>query len=309
MESIIEVGSLAKQFKNVRAVDDMSFTVNKGEIYGFLGQNGAGKSTTIRMLLSLVRPTSGSIRMFGKDLVSERRSILKLTGGVIEKPDLYNYLTATENLQLFARLSGIRLSAKEIQNRLGRVGLAERANTKVKTFSQGMKQRLGIAVALVHEPELVILDEPANGLDPQGIADIRQLILHLGKDLNKTVVVSSHLLAEVEQIADRLLIIDKGKKIVEGKISELLDSSKMLVEIITTNNDYAGSIIKSVSVARKVSVEKNKILIEINKSDIPGLINHLVENKVEILSVQSLHSLEHYFLSLTSSSHVDISAN
>jgi len=164
-------------------------------------------------------------------------------------------------------------------------------------------------VALVHEPALVILDEPANGLDPQGIADIRRLILHLGKDLNKTVVVSSHLLDEVEQIADRLLIIDKGKKIVEGKINELLDSSKMLVEIITTNNDLAGSIIRNALVSRKVTVQKNKILVEINKSDIPGLINYLVNNKVEILSVHSLHSLEHYFLSLTSSSHVDISAN
>ena len=309
MESVIEVANLAKQFKDVRAVDELSFTVNKGEIYGFLGQNGAGKSTTIRMLLSLVRPTSGSIRLFGKDLSSGRQSILKMTGGVIEKPDLYNYLTAKENLHLFARLSGIRLSDKEIQNRLERVGLAERAHNKVKTFSQGMKQRLGIAVALVHEPALVILDEPANGLDPQGIADIRRLILHLGKDLNKTILVSSHLLAEVEQIADRLLIIDKGKKIVEGKINELLDSSKMLVEIITTNNVLAASMIKSALVSKKVSLENNKILVEINKSDIPALINHLVNNKVEILSVQSLHSLEHYFLSLTSSSHVDISAN
>lgn len=309
MESIIEVQGLVKQFKEVKAVDGLSFTVNKGEIYGFLGQNGAGKSTTIRMLLSLVRPTAGSIRIFGKDLASSRVPILRLTGGVIEKPDLYNYLSAKENLQLFARLSGLHLSSKEVQNRLNGVGLGDRAGSKVKTFSQGMKQRLGIAVALVHDPNLVILDEPANGLDPQGIADIRKLILYLGKELGKTVMVSSHLLSEVEQIADRLLIINKGKKVVEGKISELLDSSKMLVQIITTNNELASAVIRSVPAVKKISVERDKILAEINKNDIPALVNHMVNQKVEILSVQTLHSLEHYFLSLTSSHHVDISAN
>ena len=212
METIIQVRGLVKHFKDVKAVDGLSFSVNKGEIYGFLGQNGAGKSTTIRMLLSLVEPTDGSIHVFGKELKGNKSSILRSTGAVIEKPDLYKYLSAIENLSIFARLSGKRLTDSEIKEKLGRVGLADRAHSKVKTFSQGMKQRLGIAVALVHDPELIILDEPANGLDPQGIAEIRNLILHLGRDLKKTVLVSSHLLSEVEQIADRLLIINKGKK-------------------------------------------------------------------------------------------------
>src|SRR5437868_10017134 len=200
MPAILSVKHLSKRFKDLVAVDDLSFTVNEADVYGFLGQNGAGKSTTIRMLLSLVTPSSGEINIFGKDLFTHRSEILRETGAVIEKPDLYKYLSAYQNLYLFAKMSGIKVTRQLIMQQLEMVGLAERADSKVKTFSQGMKQRLGIAVALVHDPSLVILDEPANGLDPQGIADIRNLILHLGKDLGKTVVVSSHLLSEVEQI-------------------------------------------------------------------------------------------------------------
>jgi len=309
METIIQVKGLVKHFKDVKAVDGLSFSVNKGEIYGFLGQNGAGKSTTIRMLLSLVEPTNGSIQIFGKELKGNRSAILKSTGAVIEKPDLYKYLTAFENLSIFARLSGKRLNTSEIKSRLERVGLADRAHSKVETFSQGMKQRLGIAVALVHDPDLIILDEPANGLDPQGIAEIRNLILHLGRDLKKTVLVSSHLLSEVEQIADRLLIINKGKKLVEGTIAELLDPSKMQLELNTGNNDFALSLMQAFDGVRNISSSKNSLLIELHQKQIPHLIRHLVNHNVEILSVFSRHSLENYFLSLTSSDHVEPIAN
>jgi len=214
---ILTVSRLTKKFKTHTAVDDLSFTVEEGDVYGFLGQNGAGKSTTIRMLLSLVRPTEGEISLFGLDLKKERSRILRQTGAVIEKPDLYPYLSAYENLELFARLSGGRENKKEWMDLLELVGLSGREDDRVKTYSQGMKQRLGIAVALVHQPRLIILDEPVNGLDPQGIADVRNLILHLSRHLGKTVIVSSHLLHEIEQIATRLLIIDQGKKMVEGK--------------------------------------------------------------------------------------------
>jgi len=211
--AVIEVQQLSKFFKNIKAVDDLSFSVNEAEIYGFLGQNGAGKSTTIRMLLTLIKPTSGSIRIFGNDLLAHRPSILQQVGAIIEKPDLYKYLTALQNLRIMAKLSGCPATEKELIRQLETVGLAERANSKVKTFSQGMKQRLGIACALIHRPKLIILDEPTNGLDPQGIADIRNLILHLSRNEKKTVLVSSHLLSEMELIADSMLIIDKGKKL------------------------------------------------------------------------------------------------
>jgi ABC-type multidrug transport system ATPase subunit len=176
MSSIVKVNFLTKQFNQFTAVNDLSFTVEKGDVYGFLGQNGAGKSTTIRMMLTLITPTHGQIELFGYDLYKHRRDILQQIGAVIEKPDVYKYLSAYDNLQLFARLSGVNPTQKIIMDQLEMVGLADRAKDTVKTFSQGMKQRLGIAIALVHNPSLVMLDEPTNGLDPQGIADIRNTL-------------------------------------------------------------------------------------------------------------------------------------
>lgn len=212
MKPVISVSHLSKQFKEVTAVNDLSFSVNEGEVYGFIGQNGAGKSTTIRMLLTLIEPTSGNVEIFGMNLRKNRRKILAKIGAIIERPDMYKYLTALENLKLFATLSSVRVSEGKMLEQLEMVGLADRAKSKVKTYSQGMKQRLGIAIALIHDPELIILDEPTNGLDPQGIADVRNLILHLSKIQGKTLLISSHLLSEMELIADSMLIIDKGKK-------------------------------------------------------------------------------------------------
>src|ERR1700730_16066570 len=237
MDAIIQVKNLSKNFKEIKAVDDLSFTVSSGQVYGFLGQSGAGKSTTIRMLLTLVKPSSGEIEIFGLNLQKHRKEILKQTGAIIERPDLYKYLTALENLRIFATMSDVRVPEKKLIDQLAMVGLAERIHSKVKTYSQGMKQRLGIATALVHDPKLIILDEPSNGLDPQGIADIRNLILHLSKDLGKTLLVSSHLLTEMELIADSMLIIDKGKKVVEGKVDELFDPAETVVELNTTAHE------------------------------------------------------------------------
>ena len=201
MQSVIKVSNLTKQFKGLTAVNDLSFSVNKGDVYGFLGQNGAGKSTTIRMLLTLIAPTSGEIELFGMNIKTHRSEILRQVGAVVEKPDVYKYLSAYENVALFAKLSGVKVTDKLVMDQLAMVGLASRAKDTVKTFSQGMKQRLGIGIALVHNPQLIILDEPTNGLDPQGIADIRNLILSLSKEMGKTIVVSSHLLSEIEQVA------------------------------------------------------------------------------------------------------------
>ena len=214
MSEIIKVNHLSKQFKDTKAVDDLSFTVNEGDVYGFLGQNGAGKSTTIRMLLSLITPSEGDIIIFGKKLQTHRSEILAQVGAVIEKPDLYKYLSAYDNLSIFAKMSGIKVSRELLMQQLEMVGLADRAKGKVETFSQGMKQRLGIAVALVHNPALIILDEPTNGLDPQGIADMRNLILRLSREMGKTILISSHLLSEIELIANRMIILHKGKKMV-----------------------------------------------------------------------------------------------
>jgi ABC-type multidrug transport system ATPase subunit len=301
MQDIIKVTSLSKQFGNIKAVDDLSFTVQEGDVYGFLGQNGAGKSTTIRMLLTLIKPTHGSIEIFNLKLHSNRNEILKSVGAIIEKPDLYKYLSAYENLRLFAKLSGIKCSEKHLMEQLDMVGLAEREHDKVKTFSQGMKQRLGIAVALVHNPKLIILDEPTNGLDPQGIADIRNLILHLSREMKKTIFVSSHLLNEIEQVATRVLIIDKGRKIVEGSAAELFDPSQTIVELDTLDNHTSLLLLQQSRWQQHLQLRRTQsILLKMHRSELPKLHKWLVENNIEVVSLQPRHTLEDFFLQVTS---------
>ncbi len=294
-------------YRTLKAVDGLSFSVEQTDIYGFLGRNGAGKSTTIRMLLTLIAPTDGQIEIFGMDLRTHRREILRRVGAVIERPDLYKYLTAYENLSLFARMSGIRPSSRILMQQLEQVGLAERAHSKVKTFSQGMKQRLGIAVALVHNPDLVILDEPTNGLDPQGIADVRNLILHLSGHERKTLLVSSHLLSEMELIANRMLIIDKGRKIVEGKVSELFDPGQTLVELDTPDGALAEEMLcRSPWQECLQSRKDGKLLLKMDKTRIPSFVRDLVQQGVPVAAIRPRHSLEDYFLSLTTANqHVE----
>ncbi|HYM94630.1 MAG TPA: ABC transporter ATP-binding protein [Chitinophagaceae bacterium] len=300
MNSIISVKNLTKDFKEVKAVDDLSFEVAQGQIYGFLGQNGAGKSTTIRMLLTLIKPTAGEIQIFGLRLKKNRKEILRQIGAIIERPDLYKYLTALENLKIFATMSGVKITEKKMIDQLNMVGLAERAKSKVKTYSQGMKQRLGIATALIHDPKLIILDEPTNGLDPQGIADIRNLILHLSKELGKTLFISSHLLSEMELIADSMLIIDKGRKVVEGKVNDLFDPAETIVHLKTTNDRDAYEKLIQSDLKKIVAGKRNDgIAIHLHRDEVPGLIRELVQMNINIVSLDSKHSLEHYFLSLT----------
>ena len=298
MSVILEVKSLSKKFKDFDAVKNLSFTVNQGDVYGFLGQNGAGKSTTIRMLLKLIKPTTGEIIFSGKN-IQQDNDILRQTGAIIEKPDLYKFLSAYDNLAIFAKMSGIKVTRSLVMDQLKMVGLADRSGSKVKTFSQGMKQRLGIAVALVHSPKLIILDEPVNGLDPQGIADVRNLILRLSREMGKTVIVSSHLLSEIEIIANRMIIIHKGEKIVEGNVAELLDPANTMVEINTTDDKTSLLKIQESKWAPFLENDKTNIRLHMNRTDVPELVAYLHEMEVGILSVQPRHSLEDYFLSLT----------
>ncbi len=300
MVPIIEVKHLTKNFRDLKAVNDLSFTVQEGQVYGFLGQNGAGKSTTIRMLLTLIKPTSGNIEIFGLDLQKHRKEILSQVGAIIERPDLYKYLTALENLRIFAAMSGVKISEKKLMDQLAMVGLEQRAHSKVKTYSQGMKQRLGIAIALVHDPKLIILDEPTNGLDPQGIADIRNLILMLSRDMHKTLLISSHLLSEMELIADSMIIIDKGKKLVEGKVNELFDPAETIVELKTTDDSETYNKLIQSSLKGFVQGKRNDcVLMKLHRNKVPEVMKELVRMDVNVISLHSKHSLEDYFLSLT----------
>ena len=297
---LLEVSGLTKTYGAFRAVDGLSFSVFPGDVFGFLGQNGAGKSTTIRMLLTLIRPDAGEIRMFGMDLRRQRREVLSRVGAVIEKPDLYGYLTGQENLSLFARMSGKGITKARIQEILELVGLQKRAGDRVKTYSQGMKQRLGIACALVHDPDLIILDEPTNGLDPQGIADIRNLVLSLSREQGKTFLISSHLLVEVELMANRMIIIDRGKKIVEGNVRELVDPQDRELHLESEDDGFAVACIAQTRWAELLMRDRlPQVVLRMSNAEIPALVDALVAQGVRIQALRPVNRLEAYFLSLT----------
>ncbi|MFZ9386947.1 MAG: ABC transporter ATP-binding protein [Chitinophagaceae bacterium] len=300
MQTVLRVQGLSKNFGEIRAVENLSFSMEEGKVYGFLGQNGAGKSTTIRMLLTLIEPSAGSIEIFGMDLRKHRNEILRQTGAIIEKPDLYKYLTATENLSLFARLSRYRATSRQIMEQLEMVGLADRAYSKVRTYSQGMKQRLGLACALIHQPRLIILDEPTNGLDPQGIADMRRMIVRLSREQGKSILVSSHLLSEMEVVADAMLIIHKGKKIVEGNVRDLLDPGEVNVELVADDTLAAMQMIRG-SEWNECLLDgpPGPIRLHMKKEDIPLLNKRLVENGIGVSGGRAINTLEAYFLSQT----------
>jgi len=297
--SILKVENISKQFGQLKAVDELSFEVAAGEVFGFLGQNGSGKSTTIRMLLSLIHPTSGTIELFGKSLQKERNLILEQVGAIIERPDLYPYLSAREHLQLFAKVRKQKINAHAIEDTLDKVGLLDRAKDKVQTFSLGMKQRLGIAIALVHNPQLIILDEPTNGLDPQGIADIRKLIQDLAKE-GKTILVSSHLLAEIEQVATQILIIHKGKKVVEGNTQALLDPQMKIVQLKTLDDQLALQVLQTSSFSQYLLKRNHGLFLKMPTQEIPKLNASLIAAAVPIIGIEAKNSLEDYFLHITS---------
>jgi len=298
--SVIKVQGLSKNFGAIKAVDQLSFEVEAGQVYGFLGQNGSGKSTTIRMLLSLIHPSQGHIEIFGQSLTDHRSAILEQVGAVIERPDSYPYLTAQEHLTLFAKLRKQKITPAKIEATLSQVGLLARANDKVQTYSLGMKQRLGIGIALLHDPQLIILDEPTNGLDPQGIADIRQLIKSISKDQAKTVLVSSHLLSEIEQIATHILIIHQGKKMAEGPTSSLLDPNKTIVQIKTLDDLGAKQKLMASAYATNLLERTEGLYLRIPKLEIPALNAFLVASNIDLVSLEAKNSLEDYFLQLTS---------
>ncbi|MEN8192920.1 MAG: ABC transporter ATP-binding protein [Bacteroidota bacterium] len=304
-EKIIEIKNLSKRFKKLVAVNNLNLNVYKGDVFGFLGPNGAGKSTTIRMLLTLIKPTSGSIKIFNKDLEQNRIEILSKVGAIVEKPDFYMYLTAYKNLEILAKTSGVDISKNKIMEMLEIVGLVARYNSKVKTFSHGMKQRLGIAQALVHDPELIILDEPTTGLDPQGMKEIRDLIVYLSKEKGKTVFLSSHILREIELIATRMIIINKGAAEVEGKVEDLLNIDKLKVKFEVNDSQRAFNIIERSNWKKNyLSTDNNYIIFEMEKMEIHELTKFFINNGIEISSVIPMRSLEDYFLKITEESSV-----
>lgn len=299
---VIRIKSLTKKFNNLLAVDGLDLEINPNAIYGFLGPNGAGKSTCLRMMLSLITPDSGSIEIFGKPLNLYRSEIMRRIGCIVEKPDFYLFLSASENLKMLAGLSGVNVNDTKLKEILNLVGLTGREKDKVKTYSHGMKQRLGLAQALLHDPELIVLDEPTTGLDPQGIIDLRNLILKLKLEQGKTIILSSHILSEVELIADEMLIMNKGKSVVQGKVDELLSDQDLVVFVETSDINRCNQLIAECFPQSGVrTLNSNTTECRLSREEIPELHKVLSRSELKVYSLIYKRKLEDYFLKLTTS--------
>jgi lantibiotic transport system ATP-binding protein len=298
MEYIIKTSNLTKHFGHEQAVMGLDMKIPKGEIYGFLGPNGAGKTTTIRMLLGLMKPTQGSIQIFNKDLNKEKQEILQKVGSLVENPSYYPHLTANENLEAIRKIVGAHKS--RINEVLEIVRLTEAANKKVKGFSLGMKQRLGIAAALLNKPELLILDEPTNGLDPSGIIEIRNLIKRLPAENGMTVLISSHLLSEIDQMATTVGIVTNGKMIFQDSIEVMRQQSQQKILLRVSKGEHAWRTLLAKGI--KADFKDEKILLyERSEENIAKIVRILVQEGFSIYRVEEeKRSLEDIFLQMTS---------
>jgi ABC-2 type transport system ATP-binding protein len=296
-EIILETNGLGKRYKKRWAVTDLNLSVRRGDVFGFLGPNGAGKSTTIRMILTLVKPTTGGVRVFGTD-VTRRRNELARVGGLVERPDFYLYLSARRNLEIVAALRG-QSDRRQIDEVLEIVGLLSRAGDAVKTFSHGMKQRLGIAQALLGFPDLIILDEPTSGLDPHGIKEVRELIRRLAVERSMTIFLSSHLLHEIEQTATRMAIINNGSTVVQGGVNELLADGTPMVTLQASPLEDARRVVAQFPGVTGLEVDGVVLRFSADRGAIPALARRLVEEQIAIDSIVPRRSLEEYFLAIT----------
>lgn len=296
--SIIQLDNLNFSYKKGEPIlRDLNLNVTAGSIYGFLGANGAGKSTTIRTILGLMKPQSGKISLFGNQLKKNDSQTYSKIGSLIEAPSLYQHLNAKDNLRIVCKYHNI--STDGIDAVLERVGLLDAKKKTVKKYSMGMKQRLGLAIAIIHNPDLLILDEPTNGLDPNGINEIRNIIVDL-KNEGKTIILSSHLLSEIERIATHVGIIKNGKLVFEGEISELeaLKSGQSIVKIETTNSEKAKTLLSDFEV---IAANTNDIQVQVpSKKELNNIIKLLVLNDIELGEIQfQKNDLESLFIDIT----------
>ncbi|MBN1917275.1 MAG: ABC transporter ATP-binding protein [Verrucomicrobia bacterium] len=300
-DAILEIQGLTKRFGRRVAVDGLNLRVERGGVFGFLGPNGAGKTTTIRMVTGLIRPHGGEVIVGGVRLRGHRRRALRKIGALVETPAFHAHLSARTNLALFASLSR-RVSGEELDEALDTVGLLARAGDKVKTYSHGMKQRLGIACALVPRPELLVLDEPSDGLDPHGIKEVRDLIRSLVQDLSVTVFVSSHILSEVEQMCGRVAIIDHGRLVTQGTIDELRSTEPAVVFRVDRMAD-ARALLETTLGLIVLSSNETELRLALPHERIADVNAALVGAGVRVYAiVPHRQSLEDLFVQLTEKS-------
>jgi ABC-2 type transport system ATP-binding protein len=294
---LIEVDGLTKHYGPVVAVEGLSLQVPRGGVFGLLGPNGSGKTTTMGMLLGLIKPTRGSMRLFGQDIHGTHQAALRRIGAIVESPSFYPYLSGRANLRFFQGI-GRGSGPEEMDRLLDLVDLSERADSKYQTYSLGMKQRLGIAFTLLGDPELVFLDEPTNGLDPAGVAEVRDLIRRLGAD-GRTVVLSSHLLHEVEQVCDSVAILSRGRLIAQGNVRDLL-RQQGTVRLKTTDDTQAPSILAALDWVSGIRTEDGYLVAEAPPDRSGELTRALAEQEVFVTEMAPTQvSLEHYFLEVT----------
>ncbi len=293
LEYILKTQGLTKIYSKTRVVDNVDMTINPGDIYGFVGKNGAGKTTFIRMILGLTAPTSGSVSLFDGEKLNIARH---KTGSLVESPAFYPNMSALENIRLFCRMTGE--DEKNAQEILKTVGLDDTGKKKAGRFSLGMKQRLGLAVSLIGDPEFIILDEPVNGLDPSGIAEIRQLILKLKNEQGKTILISSHLISELEKIATRYGIIAKGRLVEEITAEELEKKCGNITVIKTDAPDKAVPIIKKLLDTELIKTDDKGIITVSEKIDNIGRVtNELFNNNITVKSISNdENTIESYFI-------------
>ncbi len=304
---LLKIESLTKVIKKKKILDDISLTVNSGEIVGFLGPNGAGKTTTIKMIMGLFSITSGKITVCGHDIVKDFENAMKNVGGIVENPDLYKKLTGRQNLEYFAAMYDGD-TTKQIEEVVQLVKMAGRVDDKVKNYSLGMRQRVGLAQALLHRPKLLVLDEPTNGLDPIGIKELRDLLKYLAKNAGVGVFISSHLLSEMELMCDRIYIIDNGVVIGEKTLEQVRDSGDEEIfsyNFITSDKNKTYEYFKSLEA--NCDQVNGGVTVVMKREEIPNLIRALIGMDIDIFAVnQSQRTLEQDFISMTTGTKTQI---
>ncbi|MFD1361244.1 ABC transporter ATP-binding protein [Lentibacillus salinarum] len=301
MEPVLSLQNVHKKIGKTPVVQDVSFDVYPGEIFGFLGPNGAGKTTTIRMIVGLTNITSGDITVSGHSIATDYKQAIEHVGTIVENPELYQYLTAEKNLIHFGRMSK-NVTKESIQKRLELVRLEHVKDQKVKKFSLGMKQRLGIAQAMLHDPKVLILDEPTNGLDPSGVKEMRDYLRQVAKEENVAILISSHLLSEIELICDRYAIIQEGRMVQVERVADASESMKTVLSYAIEVNDTAKAkeLLAEHFPDRDVELRGNNLQLQATKEQAGDIITHLTANGVVVYqAVLEKQSLEERFFEVT----------
>ncbi len=301
---ILEIKNLSKSYGRLKALDSLTLTVEKGNVFGILGPNGSGKTTTLGILLDIIKPDSGEHLWFGK---KPHAALRKRIGALLEQPLFYPYLTAVDNLKIVADIRGIPYH--EMEDVLEKVGLSDRKHYKYSSFSLGMKQRLAIAAALLGNPDVLILDEPTNGLDPRGIADIRNLILQVARQ-GVTIILASHLLDEVEKVCSHVLVLEKGKMRYAGPVNEALGNA-LIVEVAAREPAKLQQALEQIQEVKSIALKNDYFVLEVEESLTPERLNRLLADRNIFLTHLTLRnkSLENYFLELLSDHHDEINQN